>query len=141
MNRGACGLCESRLIPLRFSQKPRPKAGRQWADLGGAPQHLWYVRVAMLLIFPYRPFVAEEPPLAVWLQGVDTDTGGNVDCRVISTVLTQHCGAGGVTNQDLLRAFNEHRARIENMAQRKYDAGQVERLNDRIVVWLHSADF
>ena len=95
----------------------------------------------MPLVFPNPPFVAKEPPLAVWLQCCDTDTRDNLDCRVISTVLTQHCGAGGLENQELLRAFNEHRARIENMAQRKYAAGEVERVNDRIVVWLHSADF
>ena len=94
----------------------------------------------MPLVFPKTPFV-KELPLAVWLQCRDTDTGANVDCRVISTVLTQHCGAGGLENQELLRAFNEHRARIENMAQHKYAAGEVERLNDRIVVWLHSAEF
>ena len=104
-------------------------------------QHLLYVRVAMPLVFPNPPFVAKEPPLAVWLQCRDSGTGAYVDCRVISTVLTQHCGAGGLENQELLRAFNEHRARIENMAQHKYAAGEVERLNDRIVVWLHSADF
>ena len=95
----------------------------------------------MPLVFPNPPFVAKEPPLAVWLQGRDSGTGAYVDCRVISTVLTQHCGAGGLENQELLRAFNEHRARIENMAQHKYAAGEVERLNGRIVVWLHSADF
>ncbi len=94
----------------------------------------------MPLIFPKTPFV-KESPLAVWLQCRDTDTGDNVDCRVISTVLTQHCGAGRLENQELLRAFDEHRARIENMAQRKYAAGEVERVNGRIVVWLHSADF
>ncbi len=75
----------------------------------------------MPLVFPNPPFV-KEPPLAVWLQGRDTDTGDTVDCRVIATVLTQHCGAGGLGNQELLRAFNEHRARIENTAQRKYAA-------------------
>ncbi len=94
----------------------------------------------MPLVFPKTPFV-KNPPLAVWLQCRDTDTGDNVDCRVIFTVLTQHCGAGGLENQELLRAFNEHRARIEKMAQHKYAAGQVERVNGRIVVWLHSADF
>jgi len=94
----------------------------------------------MPLVFPKTPFV-KELPLAVWLQCRDTDTRDYVDCRVISTVLTQHCGAGGLENQELLRAFDEHRARIENMAQRKYAAGEVERVNDRIVVWLHSADF
>ncbi len=119
----------------------RGVSGRQRADVGGASQHLWYVRVAMPLVFPNPPFVAKEPPLAVWLQGVDTDTGGNVDCRVIATALTRHCGAGGLTNQELLRAFNENRARIENTAQRKYAADRVERLKDRIVVWLDRGDF
>ncbi len=94
----------------------------------------------MPLVFSHPPFV-KKTPLAVWLQCRDTDTGDNVDCRVISTVLTQHCGAGWLENQELLRAFNEHRATIENMAQHKYAAGQVERVNGRIVVWLHSADF
>ena len=94
----------------------------------------------MPMVFPNPPFV-KESPLAVWLQGRDTDTGDNVDCCVISTALTRHCGARGLTNQELLRAFNEHRARIENTAQRKYAAGQVERLQDRIVVWLDRGDF
>jgi hypothetical protein len=93
----------------------------------------------MPLVFPNPPFVPKEPPLDVWLQGRDTDTGDNVDCRVNYLVLTQHFGAGGVTNQELLRAFNEHRAKIENIAQRKYAAGNVERLSDRIVVWVDSA--
>ena len=95
----------------------------------------------MPLVFPNPPFVAKEPPLAVWLQCRDSGTGAYVDCRVISTVLTQHCGAGGLENQELLRAFNEHRARIENTAQRKYAADRVERLKDRIVVWLGRGDF
>ncbi len=94
----------------------------------------------MPLVFPKTPFV-KNPPLAVWLQCRDTDTGDNVDCRVISTVLTQRCGARGLGNEELLRAFDKHRARIENMAQHKYAAGQVERVNGRIVAWLHSADF
>ncbi len=89
----------------------------------------------MPLVFPNPPFV-KEPPLAVWLQGRDTDTGANVDCRVIAKSLTRHCGAVGLENQELLRAFNEHRARIEKLAQREYAAGKVERLNDRNVVWL-----
>ena len=94
----------------------------------------------MPLVFPKTPFV-RELPLAVWLQCRVTNTKANVDCRVISTVLTQHCGARGLGNEELLHAFDKHRARIENMAQRKYAAGEVERVNGRIVVWLHSADF
>ncbi len=123
-------------------------AGRQGADLGGASQHLWYVRVAMPLVFPNPPFVKESESglVAVWLQGHDTDKENtdkeyHVDCRVIATALTQHCGAGGLGNQELLRAFIEHRARIENTAQRKYAADRVERLKDRIVVWLDRWDF
>ncbi len=94
----------------------------------------------MPLVFPKTPFV-RELPLAVWLQCRDTNTKANVDCRVIATGLTQHCGAEGLNNQELLRAFNEHRARIENTAQRKYAADRVERLIDRIVVWLDRGDF
>ncbi len=87
----------------------------------------------MPLVFPNPPFVKESEAglwfglVAVWLQGHDTDKENtdkeyHVDCRVIATALTQHCGAGGLNNQELLRAFNEHRARIENTAQRKYAA-------------------
>ncbi len=96
----------------------------------------------MALVFSDSPFVMDESPkgfLAVWLQGQDSST--DVDCRVIATALTQRCGANGITNAELLRAFNEHRLEIEAIATRKYAKQQTEQRPDRVIVWVGPADF
>ncbi len=77
----------------------------------------------------------------MWLQGHDTDKENtdkeyHVDCRVIATVLTQRCGAEGLANDKLLRAFEHHCSRIEEVAQRKYGDGKFDRERDRLVVWI-----
>ncbi len=89
----------------------------------------------MPLTFSNPPFV-KEPPLAVWLQGRDDETGESVDVRIFATTLTKHFGAKGITNHELLRAFEEHHDEMVRAARRKYAAEQFERLDDRIVVWL-----
>ncbi len=97
----------------------------------------------MALVFPSPPFVKDESPsgpLAVWVQGRDTKSGEYVEYRVISTALTQRCGAKGITNIELLRAFEQHREGIEETAKRKFDAGQVVRQPGRVVVWLSVGD-
>ncbi len=96
----------------------------------------------MALVFSDSPFVKDESPkgfLAVWLQGQDSST--DVDCRVIATALTQRCGADGLTNPELLRAFNEHRQEIEAIAIRKYAKQQTELRSDRVIVWIGPDDF
>ncbi len=50
------------------------------------------------------------------------------------------CDARGQTDDELLRAFKEHRAEIEDACRRKYAAGQVEDAPDRIIVRLAGAD-
>ena len=94
----------------------------------------------MTLVFDAAPFVKHEP-LTVWLQGRDEAANCYVECRVTQQALRVHCGAvGGITDKELLRAFEVCRERIEKAANRKYEAGRVEHLPDRTVVWLKVAD-
>ncbi len=94
----------------------------------------------MAIVFDGAPFVKEQPQLTVWLQGRDEAANCYVDCRVPYKVLKDCCGARGIANNELLRAFEAHRERIEKAAKRKYEAGRVEYLSDRVVVWLEVAD-
>lgn len=94
----------------------------------------------MPLIFDGTPFVKEQPRLAVWLQSRDEAANCYVDCRVTHKALRDRCGARGIARNELLRAFETHRERIEMTAKREYEAGRIEHLSDRIVVWLEVAD-
>ena len=94
----------------------------------------------MALVFDGTPFVKAQPRLAVWLQGRDEAANCYVDCRVAHKALRECCGARGIAGNELLRAFEAHRERIEMAAKRKYEAGRVERLSDRAVVWLEVTD-
>ncbi len=94
----------------------------------------------MALVFHDTPFVKDRPRLAVWLQGRDEAADCYVDCRVTQEALKVCCGAKGIADDKLLRAFEEHRERIETAAKRKYATGRVEHLKDRKVVWLEVAD-
>ncbi len=94
----------------------------------------------MALVFHGTPFVKDRPRLAVWLQGRDEAADCYVDCRVTHKALNDCCGAKGIADDKLLGAFEAHRERIEMAAKRKYEAGRVERLSDRAVVWLEVAD-
>ena len=94
----------------------------------------------MALVFHDTPFVKDRPRLAVWLQGRDEAADFYVDCRVTQEALKVCCGAKGIADDKLLRAFEEHRERIETAAKRKYATGHVEHLKDRKVVWLEVAD-
>ena len=94
----------------------------------------------MTLVFDGTPFVKEEPRLAVWLQGRDEAANCYVDCRVAHKALRECCGARGIANDELLRAFEAHRERIETVAKQKYEDGRVERLPDRVVVWIDVSD-
>ncbi len=98
------------------------------------------MRKPMALVFHGAAFVKEEPRLAVWLQGRDEAADCYVECRVTHKALNDFCGAGGIANDTLLRAFEAHRERIEMTAKREYEAGRVERLSDRVVVWLEVVD-
>ncbi len=68
------------------------------------------------------------------------DNGKYVECRVTETALTQRCGANGIANAELHRAFKEHRARIEAIAKSKYAAEKVTIDPDRTVIVLGVAD-
>ncbi len=94
----------------------------------------------MALVFHGTPFVKDRPRLAVWLQGRDEAADCYVDCRVTHKALNDCCGAKGIADDKLLGAFGAHRERIEMAAKRKYEAGRVERLSDRAVLWLEVAD-
>ena len=95
----------------------------------------------MSLIFLASPFVKEEPTvgLAVWLQGTDKSTKGLVECRVTQPGLRK-LGAKGITNEELLRVFNEHRQRIESVSESKFDLGKLEIMPDSVVVWIGPND-
>ena len=94
----------------------------------------------MVLVFHGVPFVKGQPRLAVWLQGRDEAVDCYVDCRVTHKALIDCCGARGIANDELLRAFEAHRERIETVAKRKYEDGRVEGLPDRVVVWIDVSD-
>ncbi len=94
----------------------------------------------MALVFHGTPFVKDRPRLAVWLQGRDEAADCYVDCRVTQEALKVCCGAKGIADDKLLGAFEAHRERIEMTAKREYEAGRVERLADRVVVWLEVVD-
>ncbi len=47
-------------------------------------------------------------------------------CRLSAEALTQCCGAVAAKPEPAYRAFDCHRAAIERLASRKYDAGQLE---------------
>ena len=63
-----------------------------------------------------------------------------VECRVTGSALTRRCGAEGITNAELCRAFKENRAKIEAAAKSKYEAGKVEIERDRTIIVLDVAD-
>ena len=94
----------------------------------------------MTLVFHGNPFVMDRPRLAVWLQGRDEAADCDVDCRVTHKALIDCCGAQGIATDKLVGAFEAHRERIETAAVRKYEAGHVQHLEDREVVWLEVAD-
>ncbi len=72
--------------------------------------------------------------------GRPQDNGKHVECRVTETALTRRCGANGIANAELHRAFKEHRARIEAIAKSKYAAEKVRTKPDRTVIVLGVAD-
>lgn len=92
----------------------------------------------MSLTFLNPPFAktGDDRLIAVWLQGRDEKTDTHVDIRVLSTALNQRCGAEGLAPDKLVHAFENHQEKIVAVATRKYEAGQVEHLQDRIVVYM-----
>ena len=94
----------------------------------------------MPLRFPAPPRGVNSTTIEVMLFGRDTETGEDVECRVTHKALMDRCGARGQTDSELLRAFGEHRAKIEDAARRKYAAGKITRKPDRIVVRLGHED-
>jgi len=94
----------------------------------------------MSLTFPAPPTGVDPTTIQVVLFGRDAERGEDVECRISHNALMDRCGACGQTDSELLRAFNEHREMIEKAANHKYAAGQVEHLDDRIVVYLESTD-
>ncbi len=93
-----------------------------------------------LVFFPETPKGVCSSTTDLPMQGKDTETGEYVECRVTAKALVDRCGARGPTDEELLRSFKEHRARIEDTRRRKYAADKVEREPDRIVVRLDVAD-
>ena len=53
------------------------------------------------------------------------DDGEYVECRVTGSALTKRCGAEGIADAELHRAFKENREKIEKVAKAKYAAGNV----------------
>ena len=71
----------------------------------------------------------------------DTDSGKHVKCRITHYVLVNKYGAQGIDPKKLLGAFNDNREEILEVAQRKYEQGQVERTANGIILTLNLADF
>ncbi len=94
----------------------------------------------MPLKFPAPPRGVNSTTIEVMLFGRDSETGEEVECRVTHKALMDRCGARGQTDSELLRAFGEHRAKIEDAARRKYAAGNITRESDRTVVRLGHED-
>ena len=68
------------------------------------------------------------------------DNGKYVECRVTVLALTRRCGAQGIADGELHRAFKTNRAKIEARAQNKYVARDVKFERDRTVIVLDVAD-
>ena len=95
----------------------------------------------MTLTFPETPASVDQDRLEVLLM-CEADNGDHVECRVTAIALIDCCGAKmALDNEEQLRAFEQHREKIEAAWRRKYTAAKVERLSDRIVVRLDVADF
>ena len=95
----------------------------------------------MTLTFPETPARIDYDRMEVLLR-CDTDSGDHVECRVTARALMICCGAdSGLGDEEQLRAFEQHREKIEVAWRRKYTAAKVDRLSDRIVVRLYVADF
>ena len=94
----------------------------------------------MTLEFPDQRIRVDSTTIEVRIFGRDAETDDYVECRVTHRALIDRCGACGQTDPELRRAFKDHRTQIEDVCRRKYAAGKVEVLEDRIVVRLGSAD-
>ena len=95
-----------------------------------------------LEFFSDTPRGVEARTICLPLQGQDTNTGRYVECRVTHNALMEHCGARGQTDLELMRAFNQHREKIEEVARRKYNDGPVEGAPDgRAIFYLDVGDF
>ncbi len=79
--------------------------------------------------------------IQVVLQGHDRESGGYWEIHVTPRAMHEHCGAKGHKDDELKRAFKEHRDKILNVAWRKYNAGQGERLRNRTLIQLDKEDF
>ena len=97
----------------------------------------------MTLKFSGDPFVKEpaREPLYVCLQGRDDDANQYVECQVPATTLIKQFGARGITNQELIRAFQAHRTRVEMTAVKQYESNNYEKQTDPIVIWLGEDSF
>ncbi len=100
----------------------------------------WYTHAVMKLVFPDPPTGVDPGRIEVMLFGRDTETGDDVECRVTAKALMKSCGARGQTDEELLRAFDEYRPKIEEAAQRKHEAGKIKQEFDRIVIRLDQED-
>lgn len=90
----------------------------------------------MTIHFHNPPFVKEDTHLTVCLQGKDMTKNQYVEIRVLANALTLRCGAEGITNNELLRAFGACRAKIEAAALRKYETGDFQDGDVSAIVWL-----
>ena len=64
-----------------------------------------------------------------------------VECRVSHSALMACFDAKGIAGDKLFPVFEKNRERIEEAARRKYDAGNFERKDDRILLQLGLEDF
>jgi hypothetical protein len=78
----------------------------------------------MPLRFPLKFRTWESSRKAIAFPG--EVRGKEIICRLSEEALTQCCGAVAARPEPAYRAFDSHRATIERLASRKYDAGHLE---------------
>ena len=124
--------------------EPRGKVSSRTGDHRGSGIVLVAkLEATMALVFGDIPTLYDsEQGIMRWF-GVDN--GRYVECRVTGSALTKRCGARGITDVELRRAFKENREKIEAVAKSKYAAGKVTSERDsreqtRIIIVLDIAD-
>ena len=95
----------------------------------------------MALEFEDAPRGVAENRISVVIAAKDTDSGEHVECRISYEVLVNKYGAQGIAPKKLLGAFNDNREEILEVAQRKYEQGQVKPTANGVILILSLADF
>ena len=95
----------------------------------------------MALEFNDAPLGVAASSVAVVIAARDSDSGEHVECRIDHNVLFRKYGAQGTAPDKLRGAFNDNREEILEVAQRKYQRGQVVRIANGVILILSLEDF